>query len=1825
MRIYWVKLGLFLFLFSLRVFAVEQTTYQAKIIKPDGNALEAASVNFKFTILNPVGACVLFSETYSAVNMLNSGGVISFALGAGTKTYPTSGTLTFAQVFSNVSSGLACEGGGASFTPTVSDNRKIVMQFNDGGGWQTLPAMSINAVPYAMYANSSVDSSKLNGKADTAFIQKASDIPTCDPDEMLYFNNATFSCVTLPSGGGGGGITSVTTSGTVLSTAGTASAPVIMIQAVTMSQDGYLTSSDYAEFKLKLSASSTQIVNTLGYAPVSGAAVATQIGSASLSGDVSGSISSNSVVSVGGKSASEVSTSVDATLSASASLVNNTIVKRDVSGNSSFNILSANQASVNYANIYKLDNSFSIRLQASSSLSANYTLTLPTTSGTVGQVLSTDGTGQLSWINPATGSITAINVVGPIQSTGGVTPTLSITQASSSTDGYLSSSDFISFTNKLNAASAGALATAQSTLSALTNNQILQVSGSTIVNRNIPSCGLNEYLTFNGTNWVCNTDSGSAGAIASINVTSPISSTGGSNPTLSIAQASLSVDGYLSSSDFTTFNNKQTATSAAIITTLGYTPADNAASGTYAQKVNNLSDLNNIPQARTNLGLGSFATANSIDLGSASATGIISDARLINSGVLPGTYTKITVDIKGRVTSSAALALSDVTTALGYTPAASGSFTSSQWVTSGTTINYANGFVGIGVNNPQSLLHLREPNDDWESSFRMDRSYDSDTDYMQMMYDYEGLKIRTLENNDGDTAHIIFKPRNIEALRIDDNGRVGIGTATPSAKLQIAEGTSSLAPLKFTSGTLLSSAQSGTMEYDGFNFYLTDANSVRRTIATGSAVGSIDNASEINSSGNITMMPTGSVIVSSTVASTNSQTGALIVKGGLGVAGDIYSSGTIITSSNIQGASITATSGISTNVIQGNTNLLLNPNVGNVGIGTTNPLAKLHVTEKGSAELTLARFVASTEDESDNQQLKITANAASNTVYLDSTGLSAGAIQFRRGGGDSMIIDSSGNVGIGTSTPVRRLEIYNNLAADTGIKVVNDGAGYATTLYSASSGSALTYIGQSANSVNWNSTGSGTSVFQSTGNIALATPLNTPRILIASATGNVGIGTLNPQQKLHIGDAGIFRIQDNDDVTAHGYVEFGVTTAGSWSRKGYIGMPGAANAELAIAADGVGTPIYLKNTTGTVMTVSGANVGIGTTSPQVALDVVGAIRVPGVGQMGPSGGFGYAVFQAGTNNFAGQMYGTVSGVQFTDNGGANTLFIKNGGNVGVGTTNPNAKLEINDGANTSLQIIPSGGVVELRTINKSGGYYSARSDATQHIWSVAGTEKVRIDTAGNLGIGTTSPVSTLDVSGTASVAKGGFFKGQIGNLTGSGTIVDAPGGSYARIQGYSYTGPNTLALALNPSGGNVGIGTASPNSKLSFGGYYINTGTPNSSEQTSHIRLYDDNASVLYGLGVSTNSLNIAANQNGGMIRFYTNSTEKVRIDTSGLVGIGTTNALAKLHVDEGDILVTGAAYPALYTLNTSKTPGTFGRTWSWMNYGNGLYLNGYASTAGNVAPGGPLNAMYIEDGTGYVGVGTSTPNAKLHVAAGEILLDNNYAFKAKAENGVAYDLALASTDGSVRYKGYHGTELIQGVNGATYIYTSGNNALAMTTLTNGNVGIGTSGPSEKLHVSGNARIQGTVTDCYIGNGSGGTSCSSDARLKENIKPIPYALEKINSLRGVEFDWNILSQSHGRHDIGVIAQDVEKVFPSAVITGDDGFKKVDYAVLIAPVIQAVKELYKLVINDKAVLTAKIEQLEHSNLTKDRKIQSLELENQLIKSRIDKIEKALTEK
>ena len=86
---------------------------------------------------------------------------------------------------------------------------------------------------------------------------------------------------------------------------------------------------------------------------------------------------------------------------------------------------------------------------------------------------------------------------------------------------------------------------------------------------------------------------------------------------------------------------------------------------------------------------------------------------------------------------------------------------------------------------------------------------------------------------------------------------------------------------------------------------------------------------------------------------------------------------------------------------------------------------------------------------------------------------------------------------------------------------------------------------------------------------------------------------------------------------------------------------------------------------------------------------------------------------------------------------------------------------------------------------------------------------------------------------------------------------------------------------------------------------------------------------------------------------------------------------------------------------------------------------------------------------------------------------------------------------------------------------------------------------------------------------------SSDIRLKDNIEVIKGSLDKIDGIRGVEFDWNKDSPGWARkrgHDVGVIAQEVQKVLPEIVVERKNGYLGVDYKRIIPLLIESVKEL-----------------------------------------------------
>lgn len=100
----------------------------------------------------------------------------------------------------------------------------------------------------------------------------------------------------------------------------------------------------------------------------------------------------------------------------------------------------------------------------------------------------------------------------------------------------------------------------------------------------------------------------------------------------------------------------------------------------------------------------------------------------------------------------------------------------------------------------------------------------------------------------------------------------------------------------------------------------------------------------------------------------------------------------------------------------------------------------------------------------------------------------------------------------------------------------------------------------------------------------------------------------------------------------------------------------------------------------------------------------------------------------------------------------------------------------------------------------------------------------------------------------------------------------------------------------------------------------------------------------------------------------------------------------------------------------------------------------------------------------------------------------------------------------------------------------------------------------------------GSVTSkSLIASSNGAYSSLSDINLKTEIEPLVDALTKTQALRGVSFRWKDLPPE-ARRDVGVIAQDVEKVLPEAVTVRSDGKKMVAYTILVPLLIEAIKEL-----------------------------------------------------
>jgi hypothetical protein len=306
----------------------------------------------------------------------------------------------------------------------------------------------------------------------------------------------------------------------------------------------------------------------------------------------------------------------------------------------------------------------------------------------------------------------------------------------------------------------------------------------------------------------------------------------------------------------------------------------------------------------------------------------------------------------------------------------------------------------------------------------------------------------------------------------------------------------------------------------------------------------------------------------------------------------------------------------------------------------------------------------------------------------------------------------------------------------------------------------------------------------------------------------LGLNTVTPSESLHV--AGNARItgalyDSSNSAGTSGQVLSSTVTGTDWVSLSEIS-----------GVDGTGTTNYVAKwsdtdtITDSVIYDNGTNVGIGTTSPGKKLHISSSdqstarIRITNTGNGGDS-----FDLVAGVNNV------TQDGFSIFNATSAQTqLVIQGGGNVGIGTTSPSTKLQVS-GTISSVSAIENGtaqiSILNANTSPAAEQFYVGNNLADVDLGNKRGalklftgtSERMRIDSSGNVGIGTTSPSQKLDVSGNARIT-GAIYdssntpgtSGQVLSSTATGTSwIDAGGGgSSSTIYRQTFSGDSSTTI-----------------------------------------------------------------------------------------------------------------------------------------------------------------------------------------------------------------------------------------------------------------------------------------------------------------------------------------------------------------------------------------------------------------------------------------------
>jgi hypothetical protein len=594
-------------------------------------------------------------------------------------------------------------------------------------------------------------------------------------------------------------------------------------------------------------------------------------------------------------------------------------------------------------------------------------------------------------------------------------------------------------------------------------------------------------------------------------------------------------------------------------------------------------------------------------------------------------------------------------------------------------------------------------------------------------------------------------------------------------------------------------------------------------------------------------------------------------------------------------------------------------------------------------------------------------------------------------------------------------------------------------------------------------------------------------------------------------------------------------------------------------------------------------------------------------------------YESGSNASFGTLAytGTLTGGTGVINIGSGQVYKDASGNVGIGTSSPSSAYGFSrslgvSGSNAEVYIESPSGKWSFGTDGNGNGYFQGPSPTNTAAGTLSfntrGSERMRIDSAGNVGIGTSSPDGKLTISGgSSSVSFGNRLAFNLFNTASSGNqSCQIAFGSAGATKNTGFIGTDfnatgdvdTLSIGATrsngvvnfyaggftermriTSAGNVGIGTSSPLLKLDVSGKAKFTGVEIGvgEEYTSNIYFEGGFKYRATGfgtvIGASSGAITFSNTASSGSAGASATVTERMRIDSAGNVGIGTTSPTAILDA-RGNFAVGAAAGMARIRRNTVSgsngitLQGNTTDTIDDTNPGASISIGGGPLTdtfEGNIdiraygdTAGGTRNNITFSNRSG-----TNTVAERMRItsggslAVGDTTVSNGFKMRVKAGGGGGSALEVRGSSGDLSV--------------AQFLCVKFDNNTT----------------SSQVFVDFNINNGGAGSGRIVANGANQAAfaSTSDARLKENIVDLEPQLANICALRPVEFDF--IESQGGGHQIGFIAQEMQEVYPDAVGEGSpDGMLTVTgWDKTTARLVAAIQEQQAIINDLKARLDA----------------------------------------